>query len=221
MILGPFRSNAPIGPNIYVWGSQAKKWQYGAAILYDTHHITYGQVAGEIWHWITTLPLHGQIFLTAWLLLNISAAHIWQNSLLKYSAKYLPNFALFYCTSSPHPTPSRAGRAPPLTVEPDKKRGKVPDFLSLTTWRQRIIFVVFISLLYRSITIAAAYRNHCCSFQFCTGPLQLQSIAAMIMNDNIVDVVFVFIWAHWYCYALVFKCLSCWDCMMHLRHTSS
>ena len=151
MMLGPFRSNAPIGPNIYVWGSQAKKWQYGAAILYDTHHITYGQVAGEIWHWITTLPLRGQIFLTAWLLLNISA-HIWQNSLLKYSAKYLPNFALFYCTSSRHPTPSRAGGHPLWPLNPTRRGGRCQT--SCPSQR------------------GGSESSSLFSFHFCTGPLQ-------------------------------------------------
>ena len=60
-----------------------------------------------------------------------------------------PNICLILPCFTAHQahTPPPAGRAPPLTVEPDKKRGKVPDFLSLTTWRQRIIFVVFISVL--------------------------------------------------------------------------
>ena len=141
-----FRSNIPIGTDIYMWGTQPKKWQHAAMILYDTHH-----TAKLLEKFETAVLQHCRCVdkfssLPCWMSVRISGKtacwNIWPNICL-----ILPCF-----TAHQIHTPPPARRAPPLTVEPDKKRGKVPDFLFVPTWRQRIIFVVFISVWCRSIT---------------------------------------------------------------------
>ena len=135
---------------IYIWGTQPKKWQHAAMILYDTHH-----TAKLLEKFETAVLQHCRCVdkfssLPCWMSVRISGKtacwNIWPNICL-----ILPCFTA-HQIHTPPPARHRQGRHPLWPLNPTRRGGRCQT--SCPSQR------------------GGSESSSLFSFHFCTGPLQ-------------------------------------------------